>query len=169
MGPAPSVSSSITARLHVEARPTVVSELTTAIEHQGGLVTGIDVTESGSARMTVDVTCATSGEAHAQRIVEALRHVAGVEVDRVSARTFLLHLGGKLRIAPTTPIRNRDDLFKAVADAQNEIITAGFELDYLEARHAETLAPVASLADGPIRLILAARIGSTRLLDNTPV
>ena len=66
-------------------------------------------------------------------------------------------------------IRNRDDLFKAVADAQNEIITAGFELDYLEARHAETLAPVASLADGPIRLILAARIGSTRLLDNIAV
>lgn len=66
-------------------------------------------------------------------------------------------------------IRNRDDLFKAVADAQNAIITAGFELDYLEARHAETLAPVASLADGPIRLILAARIGSTRLLDNIPV
>ena len=66
-------------------------------------------------------------------------------------------------------IRNRDDLFKAVADAQNEIIGAGFELDYLEARHAETLAPVASLADGPIRLILAARIGSTRLLDNIPV
>ena len=66
-------------------------------------------------------------------------------------------------------IRNRDDLFKAVADAQTAIITAGFELDYLEARHAETLAPVASLADGPIRLILAARIGSTRLLDNIPV
>lgn len=66
-------------------------------------------------------------------------------------------------------IRNRDDLFKAVADAQNAIITAGFELDYLEARHAETLAPVSSLADGPIRLLLAARIGSTRLIDNIPV
>lgn len=66
-------------------------------------------------------------------------------------------------------IRNRDDLFRAVTDAQNAIITAGFELDYLEARHAETLAPVASLADGPIRLILAARVGSTRLLDNIPV
>ena len=66
-------------------------------------------------------------------------------------------------------IRNRDDLFKAVADAQNAIITAGFELDYLEARHAETLAPVASLADGPIRLLLAARVGSTRLIDNIAV
>ncbi|CAH1678457.1 Pantothenate synthetase [Hyphomicrobiales bacterium] len=66
-------------------------------------------------------------------------------------------------------IRNRDDLFKAVAEAQSEIITAGFELDYLEARHAESLAPVTSLADGPIRLLLAARIGSTRLIDNISV
>src|SRR5699024_7983356 len=72
MSPAPSVSSSITARLRVEARPTVVSELTTAVEQHGGLVTGIDVTESGSARMTVDLTCATSGDAHAQEIVETL-------------------------------------------------------------------------------------------------
>jgi len=66
-------------------------------------------------------------------------------------------------------IRNRDELYQAVADAQNAIITVGFELDYLEARHAETLAQVSSLADGPIRLLLAARIGSTRLIDNIAV
>lgn len=66
-------------------------------------------------------------------------------------------------------IRNEDPLFHAVADAQAEIVTAGFELDYLEARHAETLAPVHSLADGPIRLLVAARLGGTRLIDNIPV
>lgn len=66
-------------------------------------------------------------------------------------------------------IRNRDELYKAVAEAQTAIITAGFELDYLEARHAETLAQVTSLADGPIRLLLAARLGSTRLIDNIAV
>lgn len=66
-------------------------------------------------------------------------------------------------------IRNEDPLFPAVTDAQTEIITAGFELDYLEARHAETLAPVTSLADGPIRLLVAARLGGTRLIDNIGV
>nr|WP_281261248.1 pantoate--beta-alanine ligase [Bosea psychrotolerans] len=66
-------------------------------------------------------------------------------------------------------LRNRDDLFKAVTEAQGEIISAGFELDYLEARHAESLAPVTSLADGPIRLLVAARIGGTRLIDNIAV
>src|SRR5659263_131859 len=54
---APSVSSSITARLEVLARPTAVSELTTAIEREGGIVTALDVTASGHEHMTVDDLC----------------------------------------------------------------------------------------------------------------
>ena len=46
------------------------------------------------------------------------------------------------------------------------IATAGFDLDYLEARHAETLAPISSPKDGPVRLLTAARLGRTRLIDN---
>jgi malate dehydrogenase (oxaloacetate-decarboxylating) len=111
--PAPSVSSSITARLHVRARPTAVSELTTAIEEAGGIVSALDVTASGHEQMTVDVTCATLGEQHAADIVEALKGLAGVIVDRVSDRTFLMHLGGKLEITSKVPLRNRDDLSMA--------------------------------------------------------
>ncbi|WP_250448240.1 NAD-dependent malic enzyme [Actinotalea sp. C106] len=107
---APSVSSSITVRLQVQARPTAVSELTTAIEHAGGIVTALDVTTSGHERIGVDMTCATRGEEHAEQIVEALRVLEGVVVERVSDRTFLLHLGGKLSIESKVPIRNRDDL-----------------------------------------------------------
>jgi pantoate--beta-alanine ligase len=43
---------------------------------------------------------------------------------------------------------------------------AGFVLDYLEARHAHTLKPLASATDGPLRLLLAATLGKTRLIDN---
>ena len=50
-----------------------------------------------------------------------------------------------------------------------QIERAGFELDYYEARHAETLAPVKSIAAGPVRLLVAARIGGTRLIDNLKV
>ena len=50
-----------------------------------------------------------------------------------------------------------------------EIDVAGFTLDYLEARHADTLAPIASRKDGPIRLLVAATIGKTRLIDNLAV
>ena len=49
------------------------------------------------------------------------------------------------------------------------IVRAGFTLDYLEARHADTLKPVSSTNDGPIRLLVAARIGRTRLIDNVGV
>ncbi len=68
------------------------------------------MTASGHERITVDVTVATRGEEHAGQIVEALRALPGVVVDRVSDRTFLLHLGGKLKIESKVPIRNRDDL-----------------------------------------------------------
>jgi pantoate--beta-alanine ligase len=42
-------------------------------------------------------------------------------------------------------------------------------VDYFEARHAETLAPIASVKDGPVRILVAARLGKTRLIDNVGV
>jgi pantoate--beta-alanine ligase len=42
-------------------------------------------------------------------------------------------------------------------------------VDYLESRHAENLAPISSPKDGPIRVLVAARIGNTRLIDNVRV
>jgi pantoate--beta-alanine ligase len=56
-----------------------------------------------------------------------------------------------------------------VADGRAEIERAGFVVDYFEARHAQTLAPIARLTDGPVRLLVAARLGRTRLIDNIAV
>lgn len=66
-------------------------------------------------------------------------------------------------------LRAGDDLAAALAGGAAMITAAGFALDYLEARHAETLEPIASVDDGPVRLLVAARIGSTRLIDNCAV
>ncbi len=52
---------------------------------------------------------------------------------------------------------------------RTDIGLAGFAVDYLEARHAQTLEPVASRKDGPLRLLVAARLGKTRLIDNIAV
>jgi pantoate--beta-alanine ligase len=54
-------------------------------------------------------------------------------------------------------------------EGRAQIELAEFTLDYLEARHALTLEPVASAKDGPIRLLVAATIGTTRLIDNLSV
>jgi pantoate--beta-alanine ligase len=58
---------------------------------------------------------------------------------------------------------------ESLARGCSEIEQAGFALDYLEARHAETLEAIESVADRPIRLLVAARIGNTRLIDNIAV
>lgn len=57
----------------------------------------------------------------------------------------------------------------ALKNAKAFVGAAGFVTDYLEARHAETLEPVASREEGPIRLLAAARLGTTRLIDNLAV
>jgi malate dehydrogenase (oxaloacetate-decarboxylating) len=120
----PSVSNSITVRLILPARATAVSELTGVIEAAGGLVTGLDVTASGPARLRVDVTAAARDTAHADELVEAMRAVEGVEIGKVSDRTFLVHLGGKLKIEPKVPIRNRDDLSLIYTPGVARICTA---------------------------------------------
>lgn len=57
----------------------------------------------------------------------------------------------------------------AMAEARETIVGAGFDIDYVEARHADTLARIARRHDGPIRLLAAARLGATRLIDNVAV
>ena len=57
----------------------------------------------------------------------------------------------------------------ALTHGRHTIEKAGFALDYLEARHAGTLEPVTSPKDGPLRLLVAAKIGKTRLIDNIQV
>jgi pantoate--beta-alanine ligase len=66
-------------------------------------------------------------------------------------------------------LRSGDNLEAAMAAGAEMIAAAGFALDYFEARHAQTLAPVKSIKDGPIRLLVAAKIGNTRLIDNVAV
>jgi len=107
---APSISYSITVRLELPAGGAATSSLTTAVEAAGGLVTALDVTASGHDRLRIDVTCAARDTDHADEIVEVLRAIEGVEVHKVSDRTFLMHLGGTIEMAAKHPIRNRDDL-----------------------------------------------------------
>ena len=82
------------------------------------------------------------------------------------------------RIAPTlykamkagaARIRAGENIAAALAAGEEMIRSAGFVVDYFEARHAETLAPVGSLEEGPIRMLVAAKVGTTRLIDNIAV
>jgi pantoate--beta-alanine ligase len=71
--------------------------------------------------------------------------------------------------ASAARIRKGEASEPILTQARSEITRAGFALDYLEARHALTLAPISSRKEGPIRLLVAAKIGKTRLIDNLGV
>ncbi len=106
-------SYSITMRLHTAPDHGIVGHVATVISEQGGIVTGIDVAESSHERLVVDVTCSAADSDHADRVVEAVDAVDGVTVHKVSDRTFLLHIGGKIEVQSKVPLRTRDDLSMA--------------------------------------------------------
>jgi malate dehydrogenase (oxaloacetate-decarboxylating) len=106
-------SYSITMRLHTAPDHGVVGKVATAIAREGGIVTAIDVADSSHERLVVDVTCSAADATHSERLVECVGEIEDVEVYKVSDRTFLLHLGGKIEVASKVPLRTRDDLSMA--------------------------------------------------------
>jgi malate dehydrogenase (oxaloacetate-decarboxylating) len=110
MSTAPNASYSIVVRLEVPAGGRAVSLLAGAVEEVGGVVTALDVSASVGEHLQVDLTCAAADTTQADRVVAALAAVEGVRLGKVSDRTFLLHLGGKIEMNSRVPIRNRDDL-----------------------------------------------------------
>src|SRR5262245_48217694 len=69
----------------------------------------------------------------------------------------------------TAEIRDRQPVASVLARGRKTLARAGFALDYLEARQADTLQPIRSLKEGPIRILVAAKLGTTRLIDNVGV
>ncbi len=106
-------SYSITMRLYTAPDHGVVGSVATAISEAGGIVTAIDVAESSHERLVLDVTCSASDSDHAALLVTAADNLDGVEVHKVSDRTFLLHIGGKIEVTSKVPLKNRDDLSMA--------------------------------------------------------
>ena len=66
-------------------------------------------------------------------------------------------------------IARGEPIARVLGEGSAALESAGFVLDYLEARHAETLAKVEAAGEGPVRLLAAARIGKMRLIDNIAV
>jgi len=111
--PVPGPGYAITARVEVPASASAAGDLTVAIGQVGGVVTALDVVESHTATLVVDISCNALNEDHGREITEALDALAGVQVRKVSDRTFLLHLGGKLEVQSKVALRTRDDLSRA--------------------------------------------------------
>ena len=119
-----SASFSATLRIHLDNNPGSFARLAAAIGEAGGLLGAIDLVRVEKGKKIRDVTVLAADEAQIHRIVEAVDVLEGVEVENVSDRTFLLHLGGKLEVTPKTPIKTRDDLSMAYTPGVARICTA---------------------------------------------
>ena len=109
----PSPGYAITVRVEAPSSSGATNGLVAAVSRANGVLTALDVVESHADRLVVDVTCNASDAEHADTIVATLAEVTGVTVRKVSDRTFLMHLGGKLEVNPRVPLKNRDDLSRA--------------------------------------------------------
>ena len=103
----------ITIRVDGPASAQPVSEITQAISAAGASITALDVVESVLDRVVIDVTCDAIDAEHAEAITAAIAKNPNLNVRKVSDRTFLLHLGGKIEVSSKVPLKTRDDLSRA--------------------------------------------------------
>jgi malate dehydrogenase (oxaloacetate-decarboxylating) len=87
--------------------------VTNAITLAGASITALDVVESNLDHVVIDVTCDAIDGDHAEQITAAISKNPQITVRKVSDRTFLLHLGGKIEIQSKVPLKTRDDLSRA--------------------------------------------------------
>lgn len=101
--------------IRVEGHPSSqpVALATTVITSAGATITALDVVESLLEKVVIDITCDTIDAAHADEITKAISQKPELTVRKVSDRTFLLHLGGKIEIQSKVPLKTRDDLSRA--------------------------------------------------------
>ena len=108
-----SASYSATLRVRLPDSPGSFARVAQAIGDAGGSLDAIDLVRVVGHEKVRDVTVHAASDDHLRTIVDSVRSVDGVEVEHVSDRTFLLHLGGKLEVVPRIPLKTRDDLSMA--------------------------------------------------------
>ncbi|MEX0703673.1 MAG: NAD-dependent malic enzyme, partial [Planctomycetales bacterium] len=111
--PVQSPSYSITMRLKYPDRPGQMGRITSAIGDADGQIGAIDIVDVRQDFITRDFTVNARHVDHGQEIVRRVQAMDGVEVLKVSDRTFLLHLGGKIEVNSKIPVKTRDDLSMA--------------------------------------------------------
>ena len=120
----PSASYSITMRVRLQQLPGAFARVAGAIGETGAILGAIDIVRVEGGEVVRDVTVACVDVAHSEAVAEAVGCLDGVTVEHVSDRTFLMHLGGKLEVNATVPVKTRDDLSMAYTPGVARVCTA---------------------------------------------
>ena len=115
---------SIILRVHVTPALHASGAVVSAISKAGAVVTALDMVDPTPGSVTLDISCDAVDAEHVNSIKSSLESLEGCTVDKVSDRTFLTHIGGKIEIAVKVPMRNRDDLARAYTPGVARVSTA---------------------------------------------
>jgi malate dehydrogenase (oxaloacetate-decarboxylating) len=109
----PSASYSLTVRLEIRTTPGMLGKVTSLIGELGGDIGAIDIAGFEKDSIIRDLTVAVRDTEHGEVLVKRLKGLEGCRVVHVSDRTFLMHLGGKIRVTNKVALSTRDDLSMA--------------------------------------------------------
>lgn len=109
----PSASYSLTLRLKIKNLPGMLGKVTSRIGEIGGDIGAIDIAGFEKEHIIRDITVKVRDSDHGDSLVNQLKEIGDIEVVNVSDRTFLMHLGGKIRVTNKVPLKTRDDLSMA--------------------------------------------------------
>jgi len=104
---------SVTIRVEVPPETSAIGRLTTAVGEAGATVTALDVVDSRSERIVVDLTATVRDADHGEAVTAAITGAGAGVVRKASDRTFLLHLGGKIEVTSKLALRTREELSMA--------------------------------------------------------
>jgi malate dehydrogenase (oxaloacetate-decarboxylating) len=124
VSPQPSPAYSITLRMRVPRQRGVFARVTGVIRDAGAIMGAIDLVRVENGEVVRDITFQCSDAAHGEAVSAEVRALDGVEVENVSDRTFLLHVGGKIEIQGRTRVKTRDDLSMVYTPGVARVCTA---------------------------------------------
>jgi len=94
MSSVPSPSYSITIRAEITNRIGMFATIATTIGSVGGDLGSIDIVKVEKGKVVRDITINARNEEHERKIINAIKKIDGVKIQRVSDRTFSVHEGG---------------------------------------------------------------------------
>ena len=97
-------------RLTADEEQLRIADIVQAVAAAGAGIKGLDVAESESGKIVLDMTLDLKNSKHRRRMKNLLKEMEGVELRTIADQTFLDHIGGKIQVNSRVPLRNRDDL-----------------------------------------------------------
>ncbi len=148
MPTSPTAAYSFSAKVRLRNVPGVLGALCTAIGKAGGNIAALEGFEAKTATITRDMAVNARDEDHADRLIEAMRAVDGVELVDHYDRTFRMHEGGKIEVLPLCPVGDRDDLSMAYTPGVARVCMAIHDNPALAHKYTIKKNTVAIVSDG---------------------